>query len=435
MKKEGQFFYGWVIVASGIFVFALGYGARYSFSLIYPNLLEQFHWSRDATAAMLSFHILAYGIAAPIAGALVDRIGPKKTMGLGVILLAIGTTAAGFSNELWHFYLSFGLVMGTGLSLAGSVPFTRIVSNWFVAKRGLALSFMFVGTGGGFILFPLIAILIEKVGWRGALWVEAAIVAGLLLPCVAFLLRYHPREMGLLPDGVRESGANIKANQKYAEGIVDTAWAAIDWTLLKAMKTPRFWLLCFTAFAVWGISEHIQFAHHVAFAEDVGYSKLHASSALALFGVFFIIGTLSGFISDRIGREVTFTIGTITSIAGIVMLMLIEDTSQPWMLYTYSILFGLGLGISTPTIAAACTDIFQGKTAGAIIGFVWFAFAIGGTIGPWLGGFIFEVSGSYLNAFIISATMFALACISFWLAAPRMVRLVEGRGKSRQQGS
>jgi len=101
----------------------------------------------------------------------------------------------------------------------------------------------------------------------------------------------------------------------------------------------------------------------------------------------------------------------------------------------YSILFGLGVGMSSPTLVAACIDIFQGKKAGAIIGSIWFAFSIGGTIGPWLGGFIFEINGSYLPAFIISATMFALACVSFWLAAPRRMRPVAGRAKARQESN
>jgi len=364
---------------------------------------------------------------------LVDKLGVKKIMSLGAILLALGLATSSLGSALWHYYLSFGLLMGVGLCLTGSVPFTIIIANWFVAKRGQALSLMYIGSGGALVLYPLIAFLIEKVGWRGTFWVEAAIVAGFLLPCVIFFVRYHPKEMGLLPDGVSETVANSKTNQQDTEEVIDKAWTTTDWTLPKAMKTIRFWALCFTAFAVWGITEHILVAHHVAFAEDVGYSNFYASSVLALIGIFISAGALAGAISDRIGREATFTIGTIVGLLGIITLMFIRDTSQPWMLYVYSILFGFGLGLTFPTIAAAATDLFQGKRAGATIGFVWFAFAIGGTIGPWLGGVIFETVGSYLPAFIISAIMFALSCISFWIAAPRRVRLVAGKAKARQE--
>lgn len=433
VPRERRFFYGWVIVAVGLFVFALAYGLRYSFSVVFPSLLEQFHWSRGAAATILSLHLLAYGVTAPVAGALVDRLGARKTMGLGAVLLCVGAATSSLGNALWHFYLSFGLLMGVGICLVGAVPFTRVMANWFVARRGLALSLLFFGSGGAYLLYPLVALLIETIGWRRAFLVEAGMVAGFLLPAVAFLIRNSPGEKGLAPDGGRDTVADPGADQRYAEAVVDKVWAATDWTLPKAMKTFRFWALCSCAFAVWGITEHILVAHHIAFAEDVGYSKLYAASVLALFGVLMSVGALAGLVSDRIGREATFSIGTVIGVSGIIVLMAIRDTAQPWMLYLYPTLFGLGFGMTMPTIAAAATDMFQGRGAGAVIGFVWFAFAIGGTIGPWLGGFIFEVGGSYLPAFILSAAMFVVASLSLWVAAPRRVRLVPGRAKSRQK--
>jgi MFS family permease len=152
---------------------------------------------------------------------------------------------------------------------------------------------------------------------------------------------------------------------------------------------------------------------------------------LSLFGLLFSCGALTGLLSDRIGRESTITLGTIVGISGIVALSLTENTSHPWMLVYYSMALGFGLGITTPTIAAATTDIFQGPHVGAIIGFVWFAFAVGGFIGPWLGGWIFEFTESYLVAFFMAIALFVVSCAALWWAAPRKVRVVPGRAKSR----
>lgn len=407
-------------------VFALGYGVRYSFSVIFTSLLEQFQWSRSATAAMVSFHILAYGITAPIAGTLVDRLGARKTMGLGAVLLALGAaTSALGSATLWHYYLSFGVLTGTGLCLIGATSFTRVVSNWFEERRGLAMSIMYFGSGGAFLLYPPVAFLVETVGWRGTFWVEAAAIAVILLPLVTLVVRTRPEDRSVLPDRKQVPVATSTGEDNVA------GFPAEDWTMSKAVKSYRFWALCLCTFAIWGVTEQILLPHQVAFAEDVGYSKIYAASVLALFGVFKSAGSLAGTISDRIGREATFSVGTVLGVCGIVALTLIHDAAQPWLLYLYAILFGLGSGIVLPTIAASAADMFQGKRAGTVIGSVWAAFAVGGAIGPWLGGFIFEVSGSYVPAWIVAAAMFVVACGALWVAAPRR-RVMKVAGARRQ---
>ncbi|MDH4267509.1 MAG: MFS transporter, partial [Deltaproteobacteria bacterium] len=165
-RKNSLFFYGWYITFVGTIAYALGYGSRYSFSVIFPSLLEEFKWPRDITATMFSVHILIYGLTAPLTGYLVDRTGPRKTMVLGAILLSLGLILSCWGNELWHFWVSFGILAGMGLCLMGSVPFTTVIRNWFEIKRGLALSLIFAGSGGAFACYPAIAWLIDRTGWR-----------------------------------------------------------------------------------------------------------------------------------------------------------------------------------------------------------------------------------------------------------------------------
>jgi len=164
---------------------------------------------------------------------------------------------------------------------------------------------------------------------------------------------------------------------------------------------------------------------------DTGYSKLYASSVLSLYGVMFAFGSLAAFISDRIGRERTFTIGIMIAISGIMMLILIHDTSRPWMLYYYALAAGFGMGMTTPTIPAVVTDIFQGPKIGAIIGFIWLGFAIGGAVGPWLGGWLFELMDNYVAAFFVAIVLSGVSCAAIWLASPRKVRQVPGRVRSK----
>jgi MFS family permease len=433
MKKRPLIFYGWFIVAAGIISYALGYGARYSFSVIFPSLLSEFHWPRDTTAIMLSVHLLVYGFVAPVTGNLVDRIGPRKAMVFGTMLLTTGLVLSGWGSKPWHFYLSFGVLCGAGLCFIGAVTFTTVLRNWFEKKRGLAFALMFFGAGSAFAWYPAIAFLIESVGWQNTFIIEGIVLCGLMLPLIILVVRYHPRDKGLVADGGSNTNGNPALSVTGGTRVVDHAWAAINWSLPKAAKTHRFWFMCLAAFSMWGITQHIMIAHHVAFAIDLGFSKIYASSVLSLFGIFFALGSLAAFISDRIGRESTMTISAVIGISGIFMLMFTKDTSDSWMLYYYAITFGLGNGLAAPTIPATLTDIFQGPRVGATIGFVWFSFAVGGTIGPWLGGWIFEMAQNYEMAFIVAMGWYAVSVAAIWGASPRKVRRVPGQAMYQQR--
>ena len=423
-KKTNHLFYGWYIALVGAIAYALGYGSRFSFSVIFPSLLEEFNWSRDLTATMFSVHLLMYGIAAPITGFLVDRTGPRKTMVLGTVLLSLGLVLSRWGNQLWYFWITFGVISGAGLCMVGAVPFTTVLRNWFEKKRGLAFSLLFLGSGGAFGCYPAVAWLIDTTGWRNTYLIEGLVVGAVMIPLILFVVRYHPRDMGLPRDGLPETQEGGTSPGKGTFRVVDPAWAAVDWTLSKAVRTVRFWLCCLATFSLWGINQNILVVHQVAFAIDMGYSKLYASAVLSLFGLTFAFGSLGSQISDRIGREMTILLATAIGISGMIVLMCIQDASQPWMLYYFSISLGIANGLCAPTIAATVIDIFQGPRVGPIVGAVWFAFAVGGTIGPWLGGWLFEMTGNYLLAFLVATFLFAVASAAIWLAAPRKVRRV-----------
>jgi MFS family permease len=102
------------------------------------------------------------------------------------------------------------------------------------------------------------------------------------------------------------------------------------------------------------------------------------------------------------------------------------------MLYDCAMSVGVANGLSTPTIAASVTDIFQGAKVGFIIGAIWSGFAVGGTIGPWLGGWLFEVTGNYVAAFAVAMALFAVACVAIWFAAPRKVRWAQRRASGER---
>jgi len=415
MIRRPHFFYGWVIVGLAIVGGTLVYGIRHSFSVFFPPILDEFDWSRGSTAIMLSLNVLIYGLMAPVAGSLADRWKPRRVMPIGVIILGLATAGCAFAHELWHFYLLFGILMPIGSAFSGWALFAPALANWFTKRRGLVTGLGQVGGGLSFTYGMFAAFTISQLGWRPAYFVLAGTLVVLLLPLYLLFFYYRPENKGLKAYG---AAALPAAKGLTAEVSVKNPVPG-DWTLGQAVRTYQLWLMVLSYFLFWGVGNYLVLAHQVKFAEDMGYSNLFAASIFALFGIFMVAGQLSSSISDWVGREKTTTLAAILSIGALIALISVRDTSQPWLLYVYATCFGYGAGLQAPTIFAGMADIFHGRHFGAIAGLLLTGMGMGATIGPWLGGYIYDISGSYISAFVFCMVCFGVACLAFWIAAPR----------------
>jgi sugar phosphate permease len=412
MVKRTRFFYGWYIVGVMVVSMMLVYGVRNSFSIFFDPLLEQFDWYRGSTAIMLSLNILIYGFTAPFAGALADRWKPRKAAFIGIIILSIATAGCSLANELWHFYLLFGVLAPIGAAFCGSPVLNPTILNWFGKRRGLAIGIGQIGGGLSFAYGMLIEFLVSQLTWRPAYLVMAGILLAILLPLYVIFLYYKPEDKGYAVYGVTEIPL------EKSEEVIEEAYVS-DWTLKKALKSYHLWLLILAEIFYWGVGNYLVLAHQIKFAVDVGYSSVLAASVFALFGIASIGGQICSFISDVIGRELTVTVAAVMAIGALFALLSVNDTSQPWLLYVYAISSGFATGLFSPALIVGTADIFHGKNIGFISALLLTGIGIGGAVGPWLGGYIYDVYESYDIAFIISMVCFALACICFWIAAPR----------------
>lgn len=429
MSKPGpRFFYGWFLAFIAFITILVAYGVRYSFSVFYVEILREFGWSRAATAGMLSLNMFVYGFSGPLAGVLLNCFGPRVLLPIASLVLALGIAACGLASELWQFYLLYGVVAALGLSCSGFVPQTAILSHWFSRYRGTAYGIATAGFGGSFLIGLLAGLLISLVGWRSSYFVVGAIVVFVNIPLLATLARRRPQEMGLHPDGDPEPGSASGARVRDTQ-VVDEKWAGTEWTLAKALRTRRLWLLVVASGSFWGLAFNMPVAHQVAFFVDVGYGEIFAAGVFGFFGVIHLIGNFSGFLSDRLGREWAYTLGCAGTVFAFLLLLQIRDASQPWVLYLYAIVFGVGSGIVSPTASALYADIFQGRHFAAILGVIAAGMGVAGTLGPWLGGYIHDITGSYFLAFLVAIAAACLACAAVWLAAPRKVRLTGGRAR------
>lgn len=415
MVRRPKVFYGWIIIGISIIGLTLVYGVRHSFSVFFPPILDDFGWSRGSTAVMLSLNMLIYGLVAPVTGSLGDRWKPRRIMFTGIIIIGLSTAICAYASELWHFYLLFGILLPLGMAMSGQPLMAPAVANWFTKRRALALGLAQTGGGLSFAYGMLAELCISWLGWRHAYFVLAGLLAAVLLP-LYLLFHYRPESKGLSAYGSEEMPA---ARDLSSEVAVAKEPVSHGWTLGQAMRHYRLWLLVLSEFLYWGIAAYLVLAHQVKFAMDAGYSGMFAASVFALFGFLVVAGQTTAFISDLTGREITITFSTILAIGAVSALLLVHDTAQPWLLHIYAICFGYGSGLFAATAVTGAADIFHGKHFGTIIGLLLMGMGTGGAIGPWLGGYIYDISGSYVTAFILCIACFVLACIAFWIAAPR----------------
>lgn len=434
MKKQHGLFYGWYLLGIAFLTIIVVYGVRLSFPVFYVAILDEFGWSRADTALIFSISAAVYGLVGLISGALADRFGPRKLIPLAAILLAAGTAACSLANEMWHFYVLFGIVVAVSSSGAGYVPLSVVLTNWFVRHRGAAFGVSSAGFGFCFFLASVVRLLILNIGWRNSFLVLGSLPLLIVAPLNLIFMRHRPADKGLLPDGAEVAMTTSDAPETDAL-VVDRKWTSTEWTVPKAIRTYRFWAVFFATFLLWGVAASTLSTHMVAFLEDVGFAPVFAAVVYGLYGLMVAGGNLLGFISDRLGRELTFGIGTIGAVLGAGVLLLVRDASVLWLPYLFAVAYGLCAGLNSPTLAAVTADLFQGRNFGKINGLMMLGFGMGGFVGPWLGGYIYDVLHNYYPAFVLVMIALAVCCLCVWISAPRKIRLVVGKAPGRRQVS
>ena len=421
-----KFYYGWVIVFLSMISMSFWFGVRTSFSVFFVALIDHFHWGRAEAAGAQSIAMLVYMITAPIIGTLVDRIGSRKVVLPGILLTGLGLLLCTQIQTLIQFYLFFGLIVGTGVTCLSIAPFTIILAHWFEKKRGMANGLSGVGLGiGVLILVPFMQYLISYQGWRFAFFIFSVLIFVIPLPLCSLFLKHRPQEIGLLPDGdppasFASESYQTTRNSEPSKSFLDQN----DRTLLGISKTVRFWLvILFPALTTYGVYTII--VHQVRFLVDLGVEKMWAASLLAGIGaISAAFRPFWGWFSDRVGREITFTIGAGCSSSGVLFLILFQPIHSVFLLYLYAAFFAAGWGVTTPMIMSITGDFYKGKYFGIIYGIVEGVIGISGAVGAWLSGYIFDQTQNYFWAFVLVILLNLASLLCVWLAAPRKFRQI-----------
>ena len=408
-----HFYYGWIVVALAFITMMFVIGTFASSGVLFAALVSEYDWSRATTSIPFSIALVGYASTAWLAGRLFDRYGPRWLFPIGTTCLGLGLIASAYARTPWQLCLTWGLLVGQGINLAGFVPHSALVSLWFRRHRGVAIGVAISGASiGSLTIVPALQYLVDQIGWRSAYTLLGWIIIVCLTPMNALWQRHHPADLGLYPDGQPPVAGALDASEGGTP-------ASASWTLRDALRTLPFWFFFIMAGGVGWLSNIVS-VHLIAHIGDNGFSSLLAASMIGLMGLLRASsGTVWGGLSDRFGRETIYTFGNALSMAGLASLALLHPLSTPWMLYASILILGMGYGVYGAIEASSIADVFQGPHLGAILGALELGWGIGGFLGAWGGGLWYDTWGSYHGVFVVTIGVSAVGCAALWLAAPR----------------
>ena len=371
----------------------LGRGLGESFTVFLKPIAESFGWDRAQVVSVYSLSALAGAVGAPLIGRLFDRSGPRTVYSIGLLLLGGAFLIAPRAQHLWQFQLSLGLCVGLGIAFIGNVPNSILLGRWFGPRLPTAMAVVYSATGAGvLILLPASQLLIDHIGWREAYQLFGVVALLLVLPLL------------ILPWRLFSTGSPQLAKSAA------TDFDDEGWTLLRAMRHHAFWaLFCtffFTAIGMYAISPQV-----VAYLIDAGFPPLQAATAWGFSGVVLLFGMLGvSYLDGIIGRRPSVLFSYAVSIAGILMLWLLQWYPNFWLLSGFVICFGSMIGSRGPLLTATAMKMFRGEHVGTIYGAISIGSGLGSAIGSWGGGLIHDWAHSYnpLIAFSLLSVLFGM---------------------------
>lgn len=410
--RDGKVFYGVYITLLMLYVllFTGGMGF-YSYQVFIPRFEEEFGWARFQTVLPAALWAVVYGVSGFFVGAWIQRFGVRKVIVSGTIAGAALYLAASMITNLWHLRIILAL---SGVTVAATtlVPAQTVITLWFNTKRGRAMGFTLMGIGvGGLMLPPLVAWLIQQVGWRHTYQISAAATLVLLLPPVLLVLKNSPADVGEVPDGRASTRSDA-----------DTVHVPSGIPARRAVRTAAFWLLFFTYLLQLYVMAAIN-VNTTAFAEGVGYTPLVAPLFLAFAVGISVPGRfVYGWLTDRIAPPILMASAGLTMAGGALALELLVirlgmTGSVP--IWVFAVLQGLGIAGSTVVLPILVGRCFGDLEFGKIQGLVMAGFAIGVIFGGPSAAAIFDATGSYELAFILAAVIGGASAVLALLIRPQ----------------
>lgn len=420
-KRTEGIFYGWWLVGLSGFIMLLANVPLFHAMGVWAVALErEFGWTRTQLGLALTFTRIEGGLMGPLEGYLADRLGTRRMILVGLLILSGGFLLFSQVEQLWMFYLSY-VVMAVGQGFGGWLPLMTMLNHWFARRRATAVGWAnVVSRLGALILVPVIAWAIDpddpQLGWR-----TTALVLGLFTLIVALplsrLIRDRPQEYGLLPDGERPSLTQPRPTPAQAGGPsappTTGQTGQTDHTTAQAVRTSAFWLIAFghgfTSMVIIAIMTHLGLL-----IVDAGFDVPTAAWVVSVYtAVAMVAQLIGGYVGDRIPKRIALCIFSTVQATGV--LVLTYATTLP-LLVLFACLFGLGFGGRNPLTIAIRGEYFGQAAFGKILGLSTVPMNILMLVAAPFAGWVRDTQGSYELAFLSLAGCSLAGGVCFLLA-------------------
>ncbi|MBN2401872.1 MAG: MFS transporter [Spirochaetes bacterium] len=397
-----RIYYGWYILAASFIILFFNSGAQTSFGILFKPMIAEFGWSRGTLSFAFFINMIVYSVSLVVAGKLYDRFGPRMLLIISTVLISSGYILCYSISSIWEFYIYYGFFAAVGMG-GTSVPlFAAIMSKWFKKWRGLIISLGLSGTClGRFALIPVFSFFEQNYGWRASyLFIGMAMF---LVNMILILFVFKNNTDNYIEQ--LQGNVNIKQPDKAAAPLN----VAADLRLTEAMKTGSFWLFTLTMF-ICGSGDFLVTNHLIPFATDQGIPAGTAANMLAWNGLLALAGILvAGPVSDIIGNKIPIAFTFLLRVLSFVLILYDRSLVS---CYIFALVFGFTLLVTAPLSTTLVGRIYGFTHIGLITGFINTVHFLGGGLWTYVGGLIYDRTGNYDMAFILSAVMAFIALVS-----------------------
>lgn len=404
-KRQGIYF-GWYIVIVSMIITMLTVGLRLGIGPFVLPMMEDLKVTRTFISTIISVSMIMYGVGMPIASYLCGKYSTKFVLLLGLVIIELSVLGTVLTNNVWIFFLMYGVFLSFGLAFTSPVAVTPIISRWFVRQRGKALFSLSTGSMAGIAIFnPLATFMIESSGWRSTLFIFAFIFVIIIVPAAILIFKEDVPE-----------GADLKEDSSST--MISTHELTQKLTLRDAIHSKAYWQIVAGLFAC-GFSMNLLGSMAVPMLIDHHFAPTIASFGVGLIGLVAIFSTLVlASIADRFAkRKLLFFIYFIRGL-GFLGLVFSQNT---WQLYLVAALGGLVWSGSIAMSSAILGDLFGVRLLGILYGWAYLGHQIGGAISSFLGGWGYEVFGTHVFSFGLAAFILISAAIISYLIPDKLM--------------